>query len=355
MLQGIVKEIVREHVQLAAFQWSQLRALSQAHPPDQAAIDAVEARLRANLDAIEIAGNAAWPLILDQFDEFPEAGELFVAAYLAMARGDPKRIDQCLWMAHQRPAARAGLAGGFGWFAPETSAPTIRRMLSAASEVQRAAALDVLAAHKADAGGRLPDFLADPSLMVRASACALAAATGRADCVALIADLAASSPPDLRFEAAAALARLDRSDAVFAPLKAVIEGEGPHKMAALRLLSETAAATEFRSYLGELYRRDSTRSLAVRGIGMTGDRSHLDWLIGQMEAPETAAEAGESFLEFFPEAGEVEGLFGEQPSVSEKRAKEPAYADRYPIAQNIRAWADAHAPEEDSAARSSRK
>ncbi|MGB3314264.1 MAG: hypothetical protein WBB85_07610, partial [Albidovulum sp.] len=309
MLQGIVDEIVREHVQLAAFQWAQHRTLSQAYPPDQAAAGDIDARLRANLDAIEIAGDAAWPFILDQFEDFPEAGELFVAAYLAMVRGDRRRIDQSLWMAHQHPRARSGLAGALAWFPPDLSAPTVRRMLDAESAVQRAVALDVLAAHGADAGHRLVGFLKNASAMVRASACTLAAATGRADCAAEISKHASAPDPDLRLAAASALARLGRTDAAFVPLKTEIEGGGPHSLAALRRLSETSEATDFRTYLGDLYQCGNTRSLAVRGIGMTGDRGHLDWLIGQMEVRETAVAAGESFLELFPEALSESALF----------------------------------------------
>jgi uncharacterized protein (TIGR02270 family) len=340
MLQGIVKEIVREHVQLAAFQWSQLRALSQAHPPDQAAAGDIDARLRANLDAVEIAGDAAWPFILDQFEDFPEAGELFVAAYLAIARDDRRRIDQSLWMAHQHPRARSGLAGALAWFPPERSASTVRRMLDAESAVQRAVALDVLAAHKADAGHRLIGFLKDASAMVRASACTLAAATGRTDCAGEIASLAAATEPDLRLAAATALARLGRADAALAPLKAEIEGGGPQAMAALRLLSETSGAADFRSYLGALYQKEATRPLAIRGIGMTGDRRHLDWLIKQMEEPETAAAAGESFLELFPEAKNQNWLFTDDAHELgiAFSAIEQTHSD-YPVAARVRRWA----------------
>lgn len=342
MLQGIVDEIVREHVQLAAFQWMQHRTLSQAHPPDAAAVGDIDARLGANLDAIEIAGDAAWPLILNQFEDFPEAGELFVAAYLAVVREDRKRIDQCLWMAHQRPGARAGLADALRRFPPDVSASTVRKMLDAGSEVHRAVALDVLAAHKADAGGRLEGFLADPSQTVRASACALAAETGRTDCSAQIADLAGSPAPELRFAAATALAQLGGTDAALAPLKAEIEGGGPNALEALRLLSETSDVAAFRAYLGDLYRSEHTRSLAVRGIGMTGDRQHLDWLIGQMEVPETAVAAGESFLELFPEAREVGGLFCEDIARNDTAsdAVRASDADVIPVTAAIRSWAN---------------
>lgn len=339
MLQGVVTEVVREHVEQAAFQWSQHRMLSQAHPPDTAAMSGVAARLAANLDGVAIAGEAAWPIILDLFEDFPEAGELFVATYLAMALNGDKRIDQCLWMAHQSPEARHGLAGALAWFPPAVSGPTVRRMLDADSAVVRAAALDVLAHHRADPGARLADGLADPSPVVRASACALAAATGRADSADAIAGLAADPDPDLRFAAAAALATLGHAGASTA-LKASAAG-GPRAADALRILSRLLSAVDFRAWLGDLYRRDETRPLAVRGIGMTGDRNHLAWLITQMEQPETAVAAGESFLELFPEAAGVEGLFSDDAAVlgPELTAAADAHTGLCPVAPAIRDWA----------------
>jgi uncharacterized protein (TIGR02270 family) len=338
MLQGIVTEVVREHVEQAAFQWAQHRMLSAAHPPDAAAVAHVAARLVANLDGVLIAGDDAWPIILDRFEDFPEAGELFVAGYLAMALNGGKRIDQCLWMAHQAPEARHGLAAALAWFPPAISGPTVRRMLDADSATVRATALDVLAHHRADLGARLAGCLADPAPIVCASACALAAATGRADCVEAITGHAGASDPDLRFAGAAALAALGHSGAV-AALKA--ETEGPRAAEALRILSRLLNPADFRSWLGALYHRDATRTLAVRGIGMTGDRSHLGWLIAQMEVPETAAAAGESFLELFPEAAGVEGLFSDDVAVlgPDFPAAQLTAADVYPIAKKVRGWA----------------
>ncbi len=344
MLQGIVGEVVREHVEQAAFQWAQHRMLSQAHPPDTAAITHVGKRLAANLDGVTIAGEAAWPIILERFEDFPEAGELFVAGYLAMALNGGKRVDQCLWMAHQSPGARAGLAAALAWFAPAVSGPTVRRMLDAESAVLRAAALDVLAHHRADPGARLAAHLADPSPVVRAAACALAAAAGRGDCAEMVAGLARDPDADLRFAAAAALAALGHAGAA-AALKAEVEaddGPGPRAAEALRHLARLLPEAEFRAWLGTLYRRDATRALAVRGIGMTGDRRRLGWLIERMAEPDVAAAAGESFLELFPEAAGVEGLFTDDAAVLGPmlRAATENPTAPLPAAARVRQWAE---------------
>ncbi len=159
----------------------------------------------------------------------------------------------------------------------------------------------------------------------------------------------AGAPDDgLRFAAAAALAKLGHAAALPA-LKAEVE-TGLRAPEALRLLAGLLSDADFRSFLGTLYRRDETRALAVRGIGMTGDRRHLGWLIDQMETPETATSAGESFLELFPEAEGVESLFGERIwSSGLAPDAEPLVLEDCPIAGKIREWATSRAADEATA------
>jgi hypothetical protein len=56
----IIPDVVREHVELAAFQWAQRDTLRDADPAAARPVLAgIDARLEANLDAIRIAGTAA--------------------------------------------------------------------------------------------------------------------------------------------------------------------------------------------------------------------------------------------------------------------------------------------------------
>ena len=99
----IVPEVVREHVELAAFQWAQRDTLAAEDLPDTEAIAFVDGRLEANLDALRIAGAAAWPFIIDAFETYPEKGELFVTAFHAIETRDAKRIEQAVCFARAPP------------------------------------------------------------------------------------------------------------------------------------------------------------------------------------------------------------------------------------------------------------
>ena len=163
----IVPAVVREHAELAAFQWAQRDTLSQEDPPDAGVIAGIDKRLEANLDVLRIAGAAAWPFVLDQFEEYPEKGELFVVAIRALETADARRLDQALAFARTAVDGTRGLCGAFAWLPPETTAAVVRDWLDATDPVKIEAALAALSAHGANPGDRLKRLMRHDSNAVR--------------------------------------------------------------------------------------------------------------------------------------------------------------------------------------------
>ena len=166
----IIAPIVREHVEAAAFQWAQRDTLSREDPVDEEAVAWVDARLEANLDAIRIAGAAAWPFIIDAFETYPEKGELFVTAFLALETGDDKRLEQAAAFARVADGGARGLCGAFEWLLPTVTGPVVRKWVDADDPVKIEAALSALAVHGGDPGDRLVRFLSHETRSVRAVA-----------------------------------------------------------------------------------------------------------------------------------------------------------------------------------------
>lgn len=166
----IVADVVREHVEAAAFQWAQRDTLSQEDPVDTEALASVDRRLEANLDGIRIAGAAAWPFIIDAFETYPEKGELFVTTFLAIETGDRKRLDQAAAFAKVANDGSRGLCGAFEWLPPKVTAETVREWIDAVEEVKIEAALSAIVAHGGTLGNRLPDLLNHRSEQIRAIA-----------------------------------------------------------------------------------------------------------------------------------------------------------------------------------------
>lgn len=166
----VIGAIVREHVENAAFFWAQRDTMAAEDLPDAEAIAFVDSRLEANLDALRIAGAAAWPFIIDAFEDFPEKGELFIMTHHALETGDARRLDQAVAFAGAARDGPRGLCGAFEWLPPKVTAAVVRDWIDAADPIRIEAAVAALAAHGGTPGDRLPRLLNHPDARIRAVA-----------------------------------------------------------------------------------------------------------------------------------------------------------------------------------------
>jgi len=310
----IVEPVVREHVELAAFFWAQRDTLLQEDLPDREAVAAVDARLEANLDALRIAGEAAWPFIVRAFETFPEKGELFVAAVRAVETGDARRIEQAVGFARVAEDGPRGLCGAFEWLPPRTTRDLVQDWVHASDPIKGEAAVAALRAHGADPGPLLQRLLAHEARGVRAAACGLAAALGRQDVVPALRDALGDPDAALQERAATALARLghrDGEEVLKARIRALEEG-WEH---VLRALVAATPDRDLRAWLKEMNGTSETKVIAVRAAGMLGDRSLGHWLIQQMQHPVTAAVAGRAMIELFPHSADEDDLWSLEEGV----------------------------------------
>jgi hypothetical protein len=118
----------------------------------------------------------------------------------------------------------------------------------------------------------------------------------------------------VRLWAGWALTELGSGDLARAELRKAATAGIPGALAALRASIKAGPEKEVRAWMGGLMKSVSTAPLAVRGIGMLGDRSILPWLIQRMKEPYVAVAACAAFLELFPEAREETKMFTIDPT-----------------------------------------
>lgn len=333
----IIPEVLREHAALAAFLWVQRDTLAAADPPNLEALPPTEARLEANLDALRIAGDEAWPFLLEQWEAFTDKGELFAFGFQALDRRDAPRLEQAVDFARDFPEADRGLVGAFRWLPPTPNAPIIRDWIAGADTTKRALAAAVLAEYRVDPGERLRRLMDDEHPRVRAHACHLAGLIGRQDVSDVIRQRLHDEDETVRQWASWSGVKLGIGTEAREALKpAAARGE----LAALRTVVESGTPEDNRQWLGRLAEDDATRAVAVRGAGMLGDRRILPWLLRQMAVPPLAEAAGASFLQLFPEARDVEGLFSADPAVLGPafEADDSVWGE-LPVAGHIQQWA----------------
>lgn len=339
----IVPDVVRQHVEQAAFFWAQRETLMVDDPPDLHVVAGVDRRLEANLDGLRIAGPAAWPFVVAAHKDFPEKGELFLYSWLAIEQNNGGRVAEAVGFGRQSADDGRGLTGALAWHKPGTIAPLVRDWIGAPDAFKRFLGVSACLAHDADPGQLLARLIRDPDTRVRASSLRLVGKLRRTDLAGELRAALENGDEQPRFWAAWSLAELGSGDLASPQLRAMAVGGGPDAMTALRAAIRAAPDSDARAWMGELLKSSETAPLAVRGAGMLGDRTLLHWLVRQMRNPVLAVAAGGALLELFPEAREAD-LFTTEPSQIG-----PAFGDHFadrvakvPFADKVKTWGRAH-------------
>jgi uncharacterized protein (TIGR02270 family) len=308
----IAEEIVRQHVELAAFCWAQRDTLSLDDPIDAETIREIDQRVEANLDGLRIAGPAAWPVIEAVVEDFPEKGELFVAGWTAIEQSDLQRLDKAVALGAELDQPR-GLVGALAWHTLAKIGPILREWVGEHDGFKRYLGVAACVEHKVDPKQWLDRLVCDPDPKVRATALRLAGTLGRADLVAHMGDALNASDESVRLWAGWALTELGRADLASAELRRAAVAGGPDALSALRGAIKAGPEKDVKAWMGGLMQAPATAAVAVRGVGMLGNRSALAWLVERMREPSVAVAAAAAFLELFPEAREETKLFTVDP------------------------------------------
>lgn len=338
----IVPDVVRQHVEQAAFFWAQRDTLMAEDPPNLDVVAGVDRRLEANLDGLRIAGPAAWPFAIAAYEDFSEKGELFLYGWMAIEQNDGRRIAEAVEFGVQSQDEALGLVGALVWHKPVTIAPLVRDWIRSSDAFKRFLGVSACVAHDVDPKQLLERLIRDRDARVRAVSNRLAGKLKRADLARELAARLQDDSEKVRFWAAWALTELGSGDLATLELRKVAAGGGADALTALRSAVKAAPVQDVRAWMGGLLQKSETAALAVRGAGMLGDRTILHWLIHQMRTPALAPAAGAALLELFPEARKAEGLFTLDPTDLGQPFEDyfGDFAMKLPVAASVKAWSD---------------
>jgi len=297
MSAAVIPHIAEQHVEEAAFLWI-LRSYA-VHAPHYRLKDLakLDNRVEAHLDGLRIAGPTGAELC-EAALEIGEAGEVFAAGLLALESKDPQRLAKVISVAETSLEASKGLISAFGWTEPAKLSGTVKQLLESKSSFHQLLGISACAIHRVNPGNILGKLIKD--MTASAPLCARALRTaGELKCQELIypiQDCFNAKEPLIRFWAAwAAILLGNRSQGIEALKTFVVTantGEFPN---ALPVLLRAMPIEEAGNLLKGLAQYPKRQRDLVAGTGMIGDPVYIPWLIKQMEIPELARLAGESF------------------------------------------------------------
>jgi uncharacterized protein (TIGR02270 family) len=346
----IISGIVRQHIEeAAALRVSRTQLVREANGGPEALTE-LDERLQAHLDALAVAGDAAWPLCQKALEEV-SSGTVFVSAVHAIEAKRLDRLEQLIALAQAVPEAMAGLSSAFGWVEPPQLRNIVANLLRSTDVATRIVGIAACALHRVDPG--LRGLLDDSNATVRARALRTAGELGKREWLP------------------ACIGALDDEDSackLWGARSAVLLGDRQRALDWLvTLVSTTPHSPLFDVVLTALPLQaghEVLRTLAgnpahagrqLRGAGLVGDAGYVSWLVRRMQDPLAARRAAEAFalitgadLVRLNMEGEPPADFASGPS------DDPSLADVAMDADDHLPWPDAERVERWWAQNSSR-
>ena len=282
--------IVDQHASVAAFLWLRREAAVGAFHHTLATLADLDERIEAHLDGLRVAGDLGWTVALAALEEEPHPGALFVAAAVALERGDLAATAR-LFELGGASDLRRGLVSALAWSPLESVATVITALNSARRPELREIGLAAAVAHRHDPGAALTGALADGNPSLRARALRAVGELGRVDLLAQAREQLPGPEALCRLEAAWSLALRGDADALEV-LKTFAQVGGPARERAADLLARRLELVSLAPCLPPLA---EVPRLAIINAAASGDPAHVPWLIEQMAQPALARIAGEAF------------------------------------------------------------
>lgn len=287
------ESVVSRHAEEAAFLWTlRNRAVGEPHytVKDLAALDE---RVEAHVDGLRVAGTVGWKHCKANLEN-AGSGEVFALAVMAFSAGDREWMSEALRVGCASPTTKSGLVSALGWLDYATVSPWIWRLVEAKSSVHRSVGIAACAIHREDPGPALNSSVSDSDSVLRARALRAVGELKRRDLLDQLVDHIRDEDDACRFWAAWSLT-LNGERSGLGILTNWFERDDSFTCRALQTALRALEPEQSRQWISSLAQESSRARLAVIGVGIVGDPAAIPWLIRQMELPELARLAGESF------------------------------------------------------------
>jgi len=289
----IIEDVVYQHAENVCSLWVQRQnAVNEPHYsfPNLLHLDD---RVEANLEGIRVAGDAGLPF-LQELLEADDAGACFALALLALETGDNKRLEELFDQAMNKPEYIEELVSAFAWSHPLHLKDIVKSLLTSDDEIANIIALKACAAHNKHIPNYLPLFLNHSSSRVRSATLHAGANIGGIEFSSLLWALGTPDDEAEQFELARAKAFSNKPEMAADPLIRIALSNSPFKIDAVNLTMQLPNVKTSKELLITLDNSVGRSRDVIRGFGLLGDPSAMNWLIDKTETQEFARLAGGS-------------------------------------------------------------
>jgi uncharacterized protein (TIGR02270 family) len=290
----VVPVILQQHFDEAAFIYASRTSLTGAPHAKLHHLSRFDNRLAGHLDGLVIAGAHAEPVSAVAL-ESPSAGNVFVAATLAIGGKQTDGLERLLAMVEAVPEKQKELIGAFGWLERAQLQGIVANLLSSKVPFRQTTGIAACALHRVDPGLATARWMEHSDAVVRARALRTAGELGRRELVSTLAR--AINDPDASCQIWAAWAAVllgDRQNALDF-LKHAAFAEGPLQARAFQVVLLAAEIADGHLLLSRCADDPVQQRKLIQGSGFIGDPAYVPWLISLMADDSTARLAGEAF------------------------------------------------------------
>lgn len=243
--------------------------------------------------ALPLAGDAAHQLNEHGLAD-GEAATVFVATWLACARGDSATLSRLGALAAADPSFAGAVVAALTWRPMAQIEAIVRGLLASNVPTHRLMGVRVLLDRRVQSFGDLTRYLNDTFAPVRAMTATLAGVLKRTQDVDALRALRNDPDAGVQWAAARALMLLGDANASV-ELLACASGSQASAEVAASLLVRCLDHGTARSWIQSLTKNESMLRLGISASGMFGDTRVVDWLLVLMDDPQHARLAGEAF------------------------------------------------------------
>jgi len=297
--QAFIPEVINAHFDEAAYLYSEFQAEVNAPKPDVVYLKGVVSRIDANLDGLAINAVASWPYC-EAAIEGDDAGEFFVATYLAFHSADLEKIKPVVDAGQTAPQLLQAVACGLTWHPWSSSSFWATKFIGAKQTAMAAIGLFCFNSYKKPPPIHYSILLTRSLASKKAVELPLLLSIGRKNSdtsiLPILQQNTSDQIDDTQFQILKTRLKLGDFSAL-AQIKPFVLNDNSHREQALNLAFSQLAQIEAKQWMGELKNTPDSERYLLLAVGAMSEKQLLPWVVKQMEVPALARIAGKVFGE----------------------------------------------------------